>query len=238
MNNELRTMNNELLRDYSETVPIQYQEKKARFMDMDIAVDPRVFIPRPETELLVREVTAACRENDWVTSLILDIGTGSGVIPLGLAQMMEACRVVAVDISPDALAVANENIRRFRCERRITLIRSDMFSALGEEHVGVFDVIVSNPPYVSHKDYLKVDAWVKAEPKIALYGGEDGMDYYRAILRDGLWFLKNGGILAVEVGYDQCERVKGLFAKNGLADIKSSMDINGHERIIMGRKNG
>ncbi len=231
-------MNNELLRDHSETVPIQYQEKKARFMDMDIAVDPRVLIPRPETELLVSEVAAACREKDWATPLILDIGTGSGVIPLGLTQIMEACRVVAVDVSLDALAVAQENIRRFRRERRVKLIRSDMFSALGEEHIGAFDVIVSNPPYVSHKDYLKVDAWVKAEPKIALYGGEDGMDYYRMILRDGLCFLKNGGILAVEVGYDQGERVKSLFANSGLVDIKSSMDISGYERIIMGRKNG
>ena len=231
-------MNNELLRDYSETVPIQYQEKKARFMGMDIAVDPRVFIPRPETELLVSRVAAACREKEWITPLILDIGTGSGIIPLGLMRLMEACRVVAVDVSPEALAVAHDNIRRFSCERRVTLVRSDMFSALGEEHIGAFDVIVSNPPYVSRKDYLKVDDWVKAEPKIALYGGEDGMDYYRMILKDGLWFLKSGGILAVEVGYDQGKKVKDLFAQSGLADVKGFEDVNGFERVIVGRKNG
>ena len=231
-------MNNELLKDYSETAPIQYQEGRARFMGMDIAVDPRVFIPRPETELLVSRVAEACRIREWITPLILDIGTGSGVIPLGLARLMEACRIVAVDVSADALAVAHDNMRRFSCERRVTLVRSDMFSAFGEEHIGVFDVLVSNPPYVSHRDYLKVDDWVKAEPKIALYGGEDGMDYYRMILKDGLWFLKSGGLLAVEVGYDQSKKVKDLFAQNGLADVKGFEDLNGHERVIVGRKNG
>lgn len=231
-------MNNELIKDYSETVPIQYQEKKARFMDMDIAVDPRVFIPRPETELLVFQVAAACREREWITPLVLDIGTGSGVIPLGLTRLMEDCRVVAVDVSPEALAVAHDNIKRFRREKRITLIRSDMFSALGEEHIGVFDVLVSNPPYVSRKDYLKVDAWVKTEPKIALYGGEDGMDYYRMILRDGLWFLKAGGILAVEVGYDQGGKVKDLFTQGGMVGVQGFTDANGYERVIVGRKNG
>lgn len=231
-------MDNATLRDYSETVPYQYEDGKASFMGMEITVDPRVFIPRPETELLVSVVADACREKNLMFPVILDVGTGSGIIPLGLTKLIDSCRVIGVDISHDALDVAKKNVKAFGREANITLARSDMFSSLGDEHLAFFDVIVSNPPYVSHKDYLKLDAWVKAEPRTALYGGEDGMDFYRILAGKGLSFLCRGGLMAVEVGYDQGKGVKALFAENGLTDIKGFKDLNGYERVITGWKNG
>lgn len=231
-------MDNAQLRDYSETVPFQYEDGKAFFMGMEVLVDPRVLIPRPETELLISLAAEMCRSRSWKSPVILDVGTGSGVIPLGLNRLLDGISVVGVDVSKDALAVAKKNLKKFGCEHNVTLLFSDMFSVLGEERLGSFDAVVSNPPYVSKKDLSKLDAWVKAEPRIALYGGEDGMDFYRSLCREGIWFLKPGGFMAVEVGYDQAKKVKGLFAENGFSDIKSFKDFNGHERVITGWKNG
>ena len=231
-------MDNTTLRDYSETVPYQYEDGTAVFMGMEISVDSRVFIPRPETELLVLVVAEACREKGWDFPVILDVGTGSGIIPLGLTRLMGASRVVGIDVSNDALDVARKNVKALGRESNVTLLRSDMFTALGDEYLVSFDVVVSNPPYVSRKDYMELDAWVKAEPRAALYGGEEGMDYYRILASGGLWFLRRGGLMAVEVGYDQAEKVKALFAENGLTGIKGFKDLNGHERVIAGWKNG
>lgn len=224
--------------DYSETVPFQYETGKERFMGMDISVDRRVFIPRPETELLVNVVAKLCREGICENPLILDVGTGSGIIPLGLTQLIDKCRVVAVDISLRALMVAAANIRKFRRENKVRLLRSDMFEAFKEECEEIFDVIVSNPPYVSAEDYEKVDVWVKAEPKIALYGGDDGMEQIRRIAEESGKFLKKGGLLAMEVGYDQGKKVKDMLGIYGFKNVTGYHDFNGYERVIVAWKPG
>jgi release factor glutamine methyltransferase len=229
-------MTNTKVREYSETVPYQYQDRKAHFMGMDVFVDPRVFIPRPETEVLVSSVAGMVNGKGWTKPRILDVGTGSGIIPLGLTQLIDSCVIMAVDISREALGVAARNVRQYGRQQKVMFARSDMFSIMGTEHINSFDVIVSNPPYVSRKDYAKLDAWVKAEPMIALYGGEDGMDFYRIIAKEGLWYLKKGGLLAVEVGYDQSEKVKELFIENGLVNVEAVRDFNGYDRVITGWK--
>ncbi|MDD3088397.1 MAG: peptide chain release factor N(5)-glutamine methyltransferase [Candidatus Omnitrophica bacterium] len=227
-----------VLRDYSETIPYQYEDGKACFLGMDIAVDPRVFIPRPETELLVETTVSMCRAMGWEMPNILELGTGSGIIPLGLTKMMPFSNVFAADISRGALDVARENVEKHGKEGRVHLVRSDMFSAFGEEHLGSFDVIVSNPPYISHADLDKLDAWVKAEPQIALNGGPDGLDYYRTILSRGPLYLKKRGFIAVEVGYDQGRAVRDMFSLAGLSDVRGFFDMNGYERVVTGWKNG
>ncbi len=223
---------------YREDLPIQYEEGKARFLGMDIAVDSRVLIPRPETELLVEVAAEFCRGMSGGRPFILDLCTGSGAVSLALSGIVENCRIIGSDVSEDALEVARENIKRFGKEGTIGLVVSDMFSAFGPEYEGAFDCIVSNPPYVSEKDYEGLDAWVKAEPKIALCAGNEGMDHLEVIAGCGGRILRPGGFVAVEIAYDQAAKVKNALAMNGFTGIESFKDTGGYERIIAGWKNG
>ena len=224
--------------DYSDTVPIQYVEGKASFLGMDIKVDPRVLIPRPETELLVNIAAEFCGRKKWDRPAILDVGTGSGNIPLGLLKLMPASRVVASDVSPDALSAAQSNVKRFNREENIELVLSDMFGAFGSSYDGTFNGIVSNPPYISECDYGKLDEWVLAEPRIALYGGKEGMDYLNILACQSARLLVPGGFIAVEVGYDQPEKMKKCLSDNGFKNITAFRDFNNYERVITGWKNG
>ncbi|MFC1548438.1 peptide chain release factor N(5)-glutamine methyltransferase [Candidatus Omnitrophota bacterium] len=226
------------MKEYSETIPIQYQEGTARFLGMDISVDPRVLIPRPETELLVETAAAFCRERAFRNPLILDLCTGSGIISIGLAKILRDCRIIGVDVSEEALEVARENVSRLDQEDKVELVVSDMFAAFDGKYEGSFDCIVSNPPYVSDEDYEKLDAWVKAEPRIALYAGKEGMEYLDMIACESGRFLRPGGFMAVEIGYDQSEKVRNRLDENGFVDIEGFEDINGYERVIVGWKNG
>ncbi|RKY41544.1 MAG: peptide chain release factor N(5)-glutamine methyltransferase [Candidatus Makaraimicrobium thalassicum] len=224
--------------EYSETVPVQYQEGTAAFMDMNVLVDPRVLIPRPETELLVSVAAGLCRGKSWKSPVILDVGTGTGVIPLGLTKLIEDCRVIGADICEEALNVARENLRRFNREDRVELVVSDMFAAFVPEYENFFDCVVSNPPYVSEKDYEGLDAWVKAEPRIALCAGREGMDHLNVLAGQSGRFLAPGGFIAVEAGYDQAQKVKDAFRVSGFTDITAFRDFNGYERVITGWKRG
>jgi len=216
--------------------PIQYEEGAASFMGMEIIVDQRVLIPRPETELLVRKVADLCV--GIKKPRILDAGTGSGIISLGLAKLITDCEIIASDVSKDALSVARKNLKKFGFADKIRLVVSDWFSYFTEEYNNFFDCIVSNPPYVSLKDFDQLDPWVKAEPRLALYAGKEGMDCLNVIISGSLRLLAPKGKLSVEIGYDQAEKVKNRFSEGGFIGLTSSKDFNGYERVITGFKNG
>lgn len=224
--------------EYSETIPVQYQEGKTSFMGMEVAVDPRVLIPRPETELLVSVACDLLKEKLVEAPFVLDMGTGSGIIPLAITKEFSRAKIVGADISPLALQVAVENVEKFGRGDRIKLVSSDMFSFFKEGYEGRFDCIISNPPYVSKRDYEKLDAWVKAEPRQALYAGEEGMDHLNALLEESRAFIKSGGFLAVEIGYDQADKVKSKFTSCGFSNISTYKDFNDYERVIVGWKHG
>ena len=223
--------------DYSETVPVQYQEGKAEFLGMKIAVDPRVLIPRPETEVLVKLTVDLLGRSLKESLLVLDLCTGSGAAALGLASMVENAQIVASDISQDALSVAEENVKQHGKVGKVELVHSDMFKSL-EKYKEAFDCIVSNPPYISTADYDDLDSWVKAEPKVALHAGEKGMDCIDVIARCGMEFLKDGGFIAVEIGYDQKDLAAERFKANGFKNIEFFKDHNGFDRVLIGWKNG
>ncbi len=224
--------------EYSETVPIQYQNGYENFMEMDIKVDPRVLIPRPETELLVSISADFLLEKADKKPVVLDLGTGSGVIALVLARLIEDCSIIATDISSDALDVARDNIDRFGCNDNVRFVSSDMFDVFDETYEGKFNAIISNPPYVSKMDYNELDAWVREEPRTALYSGVEGMDHLSVIAEQSGKFLAKGGFVAVECGYDQASKVKGLFSEHGFSRVTSFKDFNGYERVIIGWKRG
>lgn len=223
---------------YTDAVPVQYRRKNEKFLGMDIFVDERVLIPRPETELLVSAALRVLSAGGIKKPRVLDLCTGSGVVGLGILRLLPGAVVTASDVSLDALQVAEINIARHSACGRMDLVLSDLFEAFEKSGADGFDCVVSNPPYVSERDYRDLDPWVKAEPKIALDGGEEGMDKLKEIIRNAPGFLKNGGHLAVEIGYDQSDKVRKCFIEAGFVETRAHRDMNGFDRVITGRKNG
>jgi len=185
--------------------PAQYIIGQADFYGMQLTVDERVLIPRPETEELVELILA---ENPETNLSVLDIGTGSGAIALALAKNRPDWSVTAADISQDALDVANENAKNQNLQ--IFLKKSDCFTEISEK----YDIIVSNPPYISREDASEVGLNVLySEPHLALFADEDGLAIYRRIAEDVKDYLKDGGKIYLEIGYKQGQSVPELFRK-------------------------
>ena len=206
--------------------PIAYLIGFREFYGRAFAVAPGVLIPRPETELLI-DIPRS--KFDPETSLrILDLGTGSGCIALTLSLELPKAHVVAADVSEDALLVARKNAERLGVDGRVKLIQSDWFSALDGER---FDLIVSNPPYIATADDHLSQGDLRFEPRIALASGTDGLGDIRHIVANAHAHLRPGGLILVEHGYDQAERIAVLLSARGFCDIEQHLDIAGLVRI-------
>ena len=206
--------------------PAQYIIGQADFYGMQLTVDERVLIPRPETEELVGLILA---ENPETNLSVLDIGTGSGAIALALAKNRPDWSVTAADISQDALDVANENAKKQNLQ--IFLKKSDCFTEISEK----YDIIVSNPPYISREDESEVSLNVLlSEPHLALFADEDGLAIYRRIAEDAKYHLKDGGKIYLEVGYKQGQSVPELFRKY-LPEkrVRTLKDQFGQDRMVV-----
>lgn len=204
--------------------PLQYVLGEADFMGHTFRVDARVLVPRPDTETLCEAAIARMKPGMQV----LDIGTGSGALAVSMALAIPDARVTAVDISPDALAVACENGARLGAH--VSWVQGDLFSALDGQR---FDVIVSNPPYIPTGELAQLQWEVRSEPKLALDGGADGLDFYRRIV-DGLaTHLNPGGALLLEVGDGQAADVAALL-DGRFSHIEILRDLAGLERTVIG----
>ncbi|MDU2237253.1 MAG: peptide chain release factor N(5)-glutamine methyltransferase [Streptococcus mitis] len=206
--------------------PAQYIIGQADFYGMQLKVDERVLIPRPETEELVELILT---ENPETNLSVLDIGTGSGAIALALAKNRPDWSVTAADISQDALDVANENAKKQNLQ--IFLKKSDCFTEISEK----YDIIVSNPPYISREDESEVSLNVLlSEPHLALFADEDGLAIYRRIAEDAKYHLKHGGKIYLEVGYKQGQSVPELFRKY-LPEkrVRTLKDQFGQDRMVV-----
>ena len=214
--------------------PLQYIIGEVEFRGLLFKVNKDVLIPRPETELLVEDAVKSVGSNSDIT--VLDLCTGSGCIAICVAkELNEGLMVYAVDISAGAIEVAKENAGRHGVEDRITFLVGDLFSPLEPLNLKRrVDIIVSNPPYVSKREMEELQPEIKEyEPASALYGGEDGLDFYRRIIHGAPVYLAYGGLLIMEIGYGQAERVKGLFGKKGdfrMLEVKK--DLAGIDRVI------
>jgi release factor glutamine methyltransferase len=207
--------------------PLQYILGETEFWSLPFCVSPAVLIPRPDTEVLVEESLRLAGGHR-----ILDVGTGSGAIAVALAHELADAQVVALDISPDALAVAERNARRNSVEDRITFLQGD----LAHLPAGPFDLIVSNPPYIPAADVEGLMPEVREfEPRQALVGGSDGLDPYRALARQASFCLVPGGWLLVEVGIYQASDVQRLFADAGLKEVFCRDDYGGVPRVVGAR---
>ena len=206
--------------------PAQYIIGQTDFYGMQLKVDERVLIPRPETEELVELILA---ENPETNLSVLDIGTGSGAIALALAKNRPDWSVTAADISQNALDVASENSKNQNLN--IFFKKSDCFAEISEK----YDIIVSNPPYISREDASEVGLNVLySEPHLALFADEDGLAIYRRIAEDAKDYLKDGGKIYLEIGYKQGQSVPELFRKH-LPEkrVRTLKDQFGQDRMVV-----
>lgn len=217
--NELKIINDKINEGY----PLQYAIGKWNFYGLDLLVDKRALIPRYETEILVDLIINDNSNN----KKILDIGTGSGAISLALSKNLKDTKIIGVDISKNAIDLANENKIKLNINN-VEFKESDIFSNIDEK----FDIIVSNPPYINKEDFEKLDNKLYYEPQNALYGGEDGLYFYKKIIKNAKNFLNKNGKIYLEIGYDQKDSISNLLEEYGYKQIKSYKDFNDFDRII------
>jgi release factor glutamine methyltransferase len=217
--------------------PIQYITGEQEFYGLALRVTPAVLIPRPETEHLVEAVLTEMKlaALDCSQPLrILDVGTGSGAIAIALAHHLPQAHVTAVDLSPAALEVAASNAARHALSDRIRILASDLLAAIAPDEAP-FDAIVSNPPYVPEADRASLHPQVRDhEPSAALFAGPDGLDLYRRLIPQTYAALKSGGLLALEIGYNQQHAVGTLLS--GWNHLRFLDDFQRIPRIVLARR--
>ena len=221
--------------------PVQYIIGEVEFRGLLFKVNRDVLIPRPETELLVEEAINSIEGRDVSGQgkdiTVIDLCTGSGCIAISIAREFPYSRVYAVDISEGAIDVARENAERYGVGDRIIFLPGDMYEAIEPLGLdGEIDLIISNPPYVSLNEMAQLQPEIREyEPESSLYGGEDGLDFYRSIIDEAPFYLSNGGLLIMETGYRQAERVKDLIEQEDVFEhIEVKKDLAGIERLIKG----
>jgi release factor glutamine methyltransferase len=220
--------------------PLQYILGHQEFWSIDFKVDPRVLIPRPETELLVEQSLSILSETPFKRPLfVLEIGTGSGAVAISLAKEVRDIFLVATDISREALMLANENAKSSGVLHQIQFVHGNLFDPfrlLREREP--FDLILSNPPYITCSEIEGLAREVRDyEPIIALNGGEDGLTFYRNIISQAPFYLKKGGWLLLEVGQAQGEKVSELIKKRGdFLAPQRLQDLSGIERVVKAQR--
>jgi release factor glutamine methyltransferase len=204
--------------------PLQYILGETNFYGLTLKVNEHVLIPRPETELLVEKIV---KENPEVDE-ILEIGTGSGAIAIVLAANIKNAKIKAVDISNEALQIARENAAKNKVN--IHFCFSDVF----ENVTGKYDLIVSNPPYISNKEYQYLSREIrKYEPSIALLADDNGLAFYKKILCSAKDYLTKKGKIYFEIGYNLSESIKKVAKENGFRNIETVKDLNGFDRMMV-----
>lgn len=214
-------------------IPLQHITGSQDFMGLSFQVNEKVLLPRQDTELLVEEVMLYLHDG----MSILDVCTGSGCILLSLLHYSNDCRGIGVDISKEALLVAQQNCRNLKLEAEF--LESDLFAVFEQDKAAgkleKFDIIVSNPPYIETEVVETLAEEVKDhEPVIALDGGKDGLDFYRKIAKEAGGYLTRGGMLFLEIGYNQGEAVTKLLRECGFRDVQLKKDYAGLDRVVFG----
>ena len=220
----------EMVRRRAARAPVAYITGHREFMGMDFQVSPAVLIPRSDTEILVEAATQ--RLKDVQDGCILDVGTGSGAVLVGTLARLACCSGVGVDISKQALAVAEANAARLLGSGRASFLNADLFPP---EPV-LFDAILSNPPYITSGEMAALAPEVLQEPALALHGGEDGLDFYRRLMEGGWRYLKPAGFMAVEVGANQARTVSRMAEQAGWKTENIIPDYAGIERVVVVRR--
>jgi release factor glutamine methyltransferase len=217
--------------------PLQYILGTQEFCGLEIAVNSDVLIPRPETELVVEEAAQLIGMQQRM--LVADIGTGSGCIAIALAKACPLATIVATDISWPALVVGRKNAGRYEVRNQVKFLAADLLKVFRDSADGIFDALVSNPPYIPEAEMEILQPEVgRYEPWLALMGGADGLEFYRRLFSAASVMLKPGGYLIVELGMGQVQSVSRLAQDEGLPVVRCRKDNAGIERVLVLRRPG
>lgn len=222
----------EIIERRSAHIPLQYLTGEQEFMGLTFRVNEHTLIPRQDTEILVEEAMRYLGDG----MRILDLCTGSGCILLSLLKYSNACEGIGIDISGDALLVADENAKRLGLN--VAFLEGNLFEPLAQfapekAQDGLFDIIISNPPYIASSIIETLMPEVKDyEPLIALDGKEDGLYFYRQIIEKAPSYMRKGAMLFLEIGYDQAEAVRFMLQKSGFVEIEVIKDYAGFNRVV------
>jgi release factor glutamine methyltransferase len=234
MNQPERDAFRELIARRMKWEPVAYITGHKEFWSLTLEVNSSVLIPRPDTEVIVEEALTLCRQTSSNKLRILDIGTGSGAIALALACELPEALIVATDISVAALDCARKNARNLGLEKRMKFLLGNLF----EPVTGIFDLIVSNPPYIAEDEYKELPAGVKDyEPPEALLAGKSGLNFYEKLITTAGKYLPKNGWLLLEIGAKQEKSVRRLLEAEGIYfDVDLRTDYAGLPRVIKGRR--
>lgn len=225
---ETRARYRQLVKQRVEGMPVAYLVGFKEFYNLRFAVTPAVLIPRPETELVVMEAIRLAKTIS--TPRVVDVGTGSGVMAVTMARFVPAANVTAIDLSPDALAIAQQNAQTLGVASRIRFLQGDLLTPVAGE---MFDLVMSNPPYIPSEVMSTLSESVKKyEPQLALDGGPGGLQVIEKLANQAHGHLKPGGYLILEIGYDQGKTVPSLLQKIGYQAVNVQIDHAGHPRIV------
>ena len=219
--------------------PLQYILGTQEFCGLEFHVSPAVMIPRPETELLVQEVVRKGGLNK--DTVLVDLGTGSGCVAITLATILNRTRILAMDLSSEALTVAKNNAERHAVGDKIYWMEGDLLSPMREGRMaGAVDVIVSNPPYIAEADWASLQPEVRVfEPRLALIGGQKGTELHARLLQDSREFLVPGGLLIMEIGQGQASALQQTVEQvGGYAAFQVVEDAAGIERVVIAQRLG
>jgi len=234
----VRTLFLNLVKKRGQYVPLSYLTGRQDFMGYSFKVDARVYIPRPETEILVEKVLEVASSTRGRKFIAVDLGTGCGNIAITLAKQLQRSRIWAVDISPESLKVARYNAQLHHVDKKVEFLRGDLFTPL--TRLGLerrVDLVISNPPYVASTQIKNLPPEVRKEPKVALKGGEDGLGIHRRIIWQAPRFLNRTGLLALEIGCGQIKIVKDLIsAQPQLLPPEIVSDYQGKDRVVLTRR--
>jgi release factor glutamine methyltransferase len=212
-------------------VPLQYLVGEQQFMDLVLGVAPGVFVPRPETEVLVERSVETMDGTE--EPVVVDVGTGTGAIALAIKRLVPEARIVGTDVSEDAVRVAKANASRLDLE--VEVVEGDLLDPVRPEHRGTVDLIVSNPPYVTREEYEDLPAEVKAEPYESLVGGTN---VHRRLADEAPAWLRLGGWLAMEIGASQGDEVAELLRRGRFEEVEIVPDLAGKDRVVRGKLRG
>ncbi|MCM8780750.1 MAG: peptide chain release factor N(5)-glutamine methyltransferase [Candidatus Omnitrophica bacterium] len=217
--------------------PLEYILGKTEFMGLEFKVNTDVFIPHPDTEILVETVIRLAKDYVFKDMDILDMGTGSGCIAVSLAKNLPYAKITATDISPKAIEIARQNSRLNNIIDRINFVVADLFDS-DKLQVENYDFIVSNPPYIPSLEIQDLANEIQWQPQVALDGGEDGLCFYRRIIRSAPYYLKKDGYLVLEFGFNQRRTLEDILIKSRNFEIIDIVnDYNGIERVIVAKNN-
>jgi len=228
----------QLLEKRSQGIPLQYLINEAWFFGLKFIAAKGVFIPRPETEVLVERILNEVKGHGQKALKILELCTGCGNIAVALTKNLPACRILATDINAKAIETAKKNARRHKVDKQIRFVRADLCAGLNPGHLAEqkFDIIIANPPYISRDEFSNLPPEVQHEPKVALYGGLDGLAFYRRIISGGIAYLNKDGFMAFEFGDNQKQDILQIITETDSFETPEFFsDLNKIDRFVMAK---